>query len=68
MSMHLYYGSNWSGKWLYTESLDLVSQTEITKRDLNPQLYGEIVPDCKLYEILGFKKNEVDNLEEAVKD
>ena len=67
-SKHLYYGSNWSGKWLYTESLDLVSQTEITKRDLNPQLYGEIVPDCKLYEILGFKKNEVDHLEEAVKD
>lgn len=42
---HLYYGSSWSGKWLYTESLDLVSQSEITKRDLNPQL------DCKFVSI-----------------
>ena len=65
---HMYYGSSWSGKWLYTESLDLVSQSEITKRDLNQQLYGEIVPDCELYEILGFKKSEADHLEEAAKD
>lgn len=65
---HLYYGSNWNGKWLYTESLDLVSQSEITKRDLNPQLYGDVVPDCNLYDILGFKKSEVDHLEAAEKD
>lgn len=65
---HMYYGSSWSGKWLYTESLDLVSQSEITKRDLNPQLYGDIIPDCELYEILGFKKSEADHLEAAAKD
>ena len=65
---HLYYGSNWNGKWLYTESLDLVSQSEITKRDLNPQLYGDVVSDCALYDILGFKKSEVDHLEAAEKD
>ena len=65
---HMYYGSSWSGKWLYTESLDLVSQSEITKRDLNPQLYGDVVPDCELYEILGFKKSDADHLEAAAKD
>lgn len=64
---HLYYSSDWNGKWLYTESLDLVSQTEITKRDLNLQLYGDVIPDCNLYDILGFKKSEVDHLEAAAK-
>lgn len=58
----------WDGKWLYTKSGKLVSQKEISKHDLNPQLYGEIRPDSNLYEILGFKKNEEDHLEEATKD
>lgn len=65
---HLYYGSSWSGKWLYTESLDLVAQSEISKRDLNPQLYGDLNPGSDIYEILGFKKNEADYLEDAAKD
>lgn len=65
---HLCYGSSWNGKWLYTESLDLVSQAEITKRDLNPQLYGDVVAGSELYEILGFKKSAADHLEAAAKD
>lgn len=65
---HQYYGMNWNGKWLFTESCELVSQKEISKRDLNVQLYGEVRPNSKLYEILGFAKNEEDQLEEAVKD
>ena len=48
--------------------MDLVAQSEITKRDLNPQLYGDVIPDCDLYEILGFKKSEADHLEAAAKD
>lgn len=64
----LYYGSNWNGKWLYTESLELVAQSEISKRDLNPQLYGDLNPSSGLYDILGFKKNEADHLEDAAKD
>lgn len=59
---------NWNGKWLYTESMDLVAQSEITKGDLNTQLYGELKPESAIYEILGFKKNEADHLEEAAKD
>ena len=38
---HQYYGMKWNGKWLFTESGELVSQKEITKRDLHPQLYDE---------------------------
>ena len=49
-----YYGSSWNGKWLYTESGELVSQKEISKRDLNLQLYGDISWDSSLYDILGF--------------
>ncbi|WP_026491444.1 sacsin N-terminal ATP-binding-like domain-containing protein [Butyrivibrio sp. XPD2002] len=65
---HKYYGMNWNGKWLFTESGELVSQKEITKRDLHPQLYGDVKPESDLYEILGFAKSEEDQLEEAAKD
>lgn len=65
---HMYYGNAWNGKWLYTESLDLVSQSEITKRDLNPQLYGDVQIDSSIYDILGFQKNQIDYLEETEKD
>lgn len=63
-----YYGSNWNGKWLYTESYDLVAPSEISKRDLNEQLYGDVRCDSSLYEILGFAKNEADKLEDAAKN
>lgn len=63
-----YYGSTWGGKWLYTQSGELVSQKEISKRDLNPALYGEVQADSQLYEILGFVKNEADQMEEAAKE
>lgn len=65
---HHYYGMDWDGKWLFTESRELVSQKEITKRDLHPQLYGDVRPESELYEILGFAKSEEDQLEETAKD
>ena len=65
---HQYYGMKWNGKWLFTESGELVSQKEIRKRDLHPQLYGDVRPESELYEILGFAKSEEDQLEEAAKD
>ena len=63
-----YYGMRWNGKWLFTESGELVSQKEITKKDLHPQLYGNVRPESNLYEILGFAKSEEDQLEEAAKE
>ena len=65
---HQYYGMKWNGKWLFTESGELVSQKEITKRDLHPQLYGDVRPESNLYDFLGFAKSEEDQLEEAAKD
>lgn len=65
---HQYYGMKWKGKWLFTKSGELAYQKEITKRDLHPQLYGDIRPESELYEILGFAKSEEDQLEEAAKD
>lgn len=65
---HKYYGMNWTGKWLYTESGELVSQKEISRKELNPQLYGEVQLDSKLYEYLGFMKSEEEQLEDAEKD
>lgn len=64
---HEYYGVNWDGKWLYNESLELVSQKEISKRELNRSLYGEIDPESSLYEYLGFVKSKEDELEEIGK-
>lgn len=67
-STYRYSGTDWDGKWLFTESGDLVAQKEISKRDLHPQLYGNINWDSSLYDILGFAKNATDQLEDAAKD
>ena len=34
--------SDWNGKWLYTESGELVSHKAISKHDLNKALYGKV--------------------------
>lgn len=59
----LSYGMKWNGKWLFTKAGELVSQKEISKRDLNPQLYGMLQENTRLYEILGFDKSKEDILE-----
>lgn len=64
-SKQLSSGSEWNGRWLYTESCEWVAPGEVTKRDLNTVFYGNILSDSTLYEILGFKK---DPREEAVKN
>ena len=58
---------SWDKKWLYTQSGELVSSTEISKHDLNTDIYGEIKYDSKLYELLKFKKDEIDIAEENLK-
>ena len=50
--------SDWNGKWLYTESGDLVSHKAISKHDLNRALYGKVSLDSNLYDLLGFKEKE----------
>ena len=51
--------SGWNGKWLYTESGELVSHKAISKHDLNKSLYGKVSLDSNLYDILGFKKGKL---------
>lgn len=58
----------WSGKWVYTTSNQLVSHTEISKYELNPSLYGALKPTSDLYDLLGFKKGVLDQVEAATKD
>ncbi len=60
--------SEWSGKWVYTESNQLVAPSAITKRELNKAIYGNIKLDSNLYTYLGFKKDKIDQMEAVVKE
>lgn len=57
----------WDKKWLFTQSGELVSSTDISKYDLDSALYGEVKRDSKLYELLKFKKEELDIAEDNLK-
>lgn len=59
---------DWNGKWLYTKSMDLVSQDKITRRELNDSIYGRMSLDSNLYNILGFRKGKEDQLVEVEKE
>ena len=55
--------------WISPKEQIAIINKHVMKNDtLNPQLYGDVVPDCNLYDILGFKKSKVDHLEAAEKD
>lgn len=60
--------ADWDGKWVYTESMQLVSHKSISKHDLSKALYGKVSLDSNLYDLLGFKKGKVDQYEAVVKD
>lgn len=57
----------WNGKWLFSESMELVSQKDISKHDINPAIYGKVKNDTVVYEILGFKKTEADQVDDLKK-
>ena len=63
-----YRTTQWDGKWLFTESNELVAQSSVSKYDLNKALYGNVRLDSALYKILGFKKDAADRLDEAQVD
>ena len=58
---------NWNGKWLYTDSLELVSHRNISKHDLSTSIYGKIKVDSVVYDLLGFKKTESDEVADLKK-
>ena len=57
----------WDGKWLYTESGELVSSRDISKHDISIAIYGMINPDSVIFKLLGFKRTEADEVEDLKK-
>ena len=55
---------SWNGKWLFTKDSKLVSPKEISRRDLDTRLYGNINWDSKLYNYLEFKKDPIEDVKE----
>lgn len=58
---------DWDGKWLYTESGELVSPRDISKHDISIAIYGMINPDSVIFKLLGFKRTEADEVEDLKK-
>lgn len=58
---------DWNGKWLYTESMELVSHKHISKHDISTAIYGKVKVDSRIYELLGFRKTEADEVDDLKK-
>ena len=59
----------WDGRWLYTESGELVAPKTISKHDISTSIYGRINPNSIIYRLIGFKKtneDEINELKESV--
>lgn len=57
----------WDGKWIYTESGELVAPRYISKHDISTAIYGRIKPDSKIFDIIGFKRTAADEVDELKK-
>lgn len=57
----------WDGKWLYTDSSELISQRTCSKYDISTAIYGAVKQESYVYEYLGFKKTEADEVDDLKK-
>lgn len=57
----------WDGKWLFTESGELVAPKSISKHDISNSIYGRLRPDSAIYSLLGFKRTEADEVDDLKK-
>ncbi len=57
----------WNGKWLFTESGELVSPKDISKYDISLAIYGRIKPDSVVFQLLAFKRTEADEVDDLKK-
>ncbi len=57
----------WNGKWIFTESGELVAPKTISKHDISTAYYGRIKPDSVIFKILGFKRTEADEVDDLKK-
>ena len=55
--------SDWNGKWLFDKNAKLVSPKEISKDELNHDIYN-LKSDSVLFRLLGFKKSTSDEIDE----
>lgn len=57
----------WNGKWIFTESGELVAPKAISKHDISTAYYGRIKPDSVIFKLLGFKRTEADEVDDLKK-
>ena len=57
----------WNGKWLYTDSMELVSPKDISKHDISVDIYGRIKPDSVIFKLLAFRRTEADEVDDLKK-
>ena len=57
----------WNGKWIFTESGELVAPKNISKHDISTAYYGRIKPDSVIFKLLGFKRTEADEVDDLKK-
>ena len=55
-----------SRKWLFDKNGSIVSPSEISRYDLDTDIYGKVDEKSNIYEILGFMKTEQDKQSEVV--
>jgi len=60
--------AGWNGKWLYSESGELVAPREVTKEEICKSLYGEVRQNSHIYEFLGFKDSDTKPQDEGQKE
>ena len=58
----------WSGKWLYTKHGEVMAAEDISRYDLDQELYGKAVSNSKIYDLLGFQKTKRDEVEDLKKE
>ena len=57
----------WDGKWVFTESGELVAPRAISKHDISTSIYGRIRPESVIYNLLGFRRTEADEVDDLKK-
>ncbi len=57
----------WDGKWIFTESGELVAPKTISKHDISTSYYGRIKPDSIIFKLLSFKRTEADEVDDLKK-
>ncbi len=63
-----YIDTTWGGKWLFNKNSELVSQKSISKYDLNPELYGAVDKNSRVYKMLRFAQGKDEKREKDIKD